>query len=230
MLTAREKAAPCGVPSSTNDPGFHSKQPPKHSVGRFSMNFCHPKATSENQWFFESPKTSQRSAFWTKNDNFWHPFLHCFSPFFENRKSAKYAKSIMRNVVSSHQKPLIFASFFHRSFIFFPKPLPESIFRGSKSELSLKSLILERSAISRGPKMAPYSQIIFLKITKRRQPGMRKATLEATWARYGAENAPKSYFHRSGVVFVRFLNDFGQLLMDFWHYSIAYAHSAGPWF
>ena len=35
---------------------------------------------------------------------------------------------------------------------------------------------------------------------------------EPTWARLGAENAPRTHFHRSGVVFV----DFGTIWEGFW--------------
>ena len=44
---------------------------------------------------------------------------------------------------------------------------------------------------------------------------MARATLEPTWARFGAGNAQLSFFHRSGVVFGRFLMDFTSFLIDF---------------
>ena len=104
--------------------------------------------------FRNRPKMSDKSTFerprwhfWSKMTTFGLLFGIDFSNFFENRKSVKKAKSITPNVVLSHQKPSIFASFFHRIFMFFPNPLSEAIFRRSKSELSLKRAILERSAI-----------------------------------------------------------------------------------
>ena len=78
-------------------------------------------------------------AFNTKNDNLWLPFWHPFSDLFRKSKKCKKAKSITPNVVLSHQKPSIFASIFHAIFMFFPNPLPEGIFRGSKCPSILKS-------------------------------------------------------------------------------------------
>ena len=60
--------------------------------------------------------------------------------------------------------------------------------------------------------MGPYSQKLFLKIIKNGVPRITVGVLEPTWARFGAENVPRTYFDRSGVVFGRFWKDFGRNL------------------
>ena len=99
--------------------------------------------------------------------------------------------------------------------MFFSNPLTEGIFRGSKSELSLKRAILERSAISRGAENGPIFSNNILKNGKKGISPNSLSTLEPTWARFGAGNAQLSFFHRSGVVFGRFLMDFTSFLIDF---------------
>ena len=42
-----------------------------------------------------------------------------------------------------------------------------------------------------------------------------RCDLEPTWARFGAENGPRTHFSRFGVVFGRFWEDFGPFRMDF---------------
>ena len=58
--------------------------------------------------------------FWYPTYDFRRPPRHRFFDIFIKGRSVKYSKSITRNVVRSHQKPSIFATFFHR--IFGPSP------------------------------------------------------------------------------------------------------------
>ena len=61
---------------------------------------------------------------------------------------------------------------------------------------------------SRGPKTDPLGDIF----TQQSDFGVvllsGRSTMEPTWSRFGAENAPRTYFHRSGVVF----DHFGRIL------------------
>ena len=58
-------------------------------------------------------------------------------------------------MVLGHQKPSISASVFHRNFMFFPNPLPEAIFGGSKCPSIRKSAFLDRFSIFRGSQNRP---------------------------------------------------------------------------
>ena len=111
-------------------------------------------------------------------------------------------------MVLGHQKPSIFASIFHSIFMFFTNPLPEGIFRGSKCPSILKSTILERSAISWGAENGPINPNNISKSDENLCPFPAGPSLEPTWARFGAENAPRTHFHRSGVVFCLILEGF----------------------
>ena len=63
-----------------------------------------------------------------------------------------------------------------------------------------------------GSKMAPWSTI-FSQQSSKKSLGRRNGTLlEPIWARFGAENAPRTQFHRSGVAVGRFWKDVGRLL------------------
>ena len=111
-------------------------------------------------------------------------------------------------MVLSHQKSKICASMFYLIFMFFPTPLPEGIFRGSKCPSILKSTILERSAISWRAENGPINPNNISKShlkSKNFRPG---SVLEPTWARFGAENAPRTHFHRYGIVFCSILEGF----------------------
>ena len=119
-------------------------------------------------------------------------------------------------MVPSHQKASIFASIFHQIFMFFPNPLPEVIFRGTLRWSRPKKTIFDRLWDPLGPKIGPWSTIFRPKGSHkfwRIRPG---ALLEPTWSRFCAENAPRTHFHRSGVVFLNILEwfwkDFGSIL------------------
>ena len=45
---------------------------------------------------------------------------------------------------------------------------------------------------------------------------MPGSILEPTWAQFGAGNAPRTHFHRSGVVFCRSWKDFWSISIGFW--------------
>ena len=112
-------------------------------------------------------------------------------------------------MVLSHQKPSIFASIFHSIFMFFPNPLPEGIFRGSKSQSSLKSAILERSAISQGAENGP---IFPNNISKNHE----KATTPNSGKRPGADLGAKWRRKRSKVVFSSIWARFLSICDGFW--------------
>ena len=111
-------------------------------------------------------------------------------------------------MVLSHQKPSILASIFHVIFMFFPNPLPEGIFRGSKCPSILKSTILERSAISWGAENGAKNPNNISKIDKKRSPPLEwerpEADLGAIWHRKRSKDAFSS-------IRDRFLVDFGRI-------------------
>ena len=90
-----------------------------------------------------------------------------------------------------HVFRIIFPSIFHTNFMFFPKPLPETIFGGSKRRSMLKSAILEPCWIPRGSQNRPLSHH-FQPKWRRKAPtpneGERPgADLGATWRRKRAK-------------------------------------------
>ena len=120
-------------------------------------------------------------------------------------------------MVLSHQKPSILASIFHSIFMFFPNPLPEGIFRGSKCPSILKSTILERSAISRGAENGP---IIPNNISKNDKKGSRAnygdppgADLAAIWRRKRSKDEFASILGRFFVDFEWIVDEF-RLIFD----------------
>ena len=120
-------------------------------------------------------------------------------------------------MVLGHQKPSIFAVIVHMILRFFLKPFPECIFRGSKSELSLKRAILERSAISWGAENGP---IIPNNISKNDKKGSRAnygdppgADLGAIWRRKRSKDEFSSIWDRFWVDFRRILEKY-RLIFD----------------
>ena len=112
-------------------------------------------------------------------------------------------------MVLSHQKPSIFASFFHWIFMFFPNPLPETIFRGSKCQPILDGAILEPFWIQGGPKNGPIGHRFRPPWRQKWYPGsLRKPSA----SRPGRDLAPKTVqehiFIDLGSIFNRFWKDF----------------------
>ena len=85
--------------------------------------------------------------------------------------------------------------------MFFSNPLTEDIFRGSKSELSLKRAILERSAIFRGAENGP---IFSNNISENHKKGIRPNEPSYSGTDLGAIRRWK----RSTVVFFIVLGSF----------------------
>ena len=93
--------------------------------------------------------------------------------------------------------------------MFFSNPLTEGIFRGSKSELSLKRAILERSAIFRGAENGPIISNNISENHKKSSPpvsGERPgADLGAKWHR----KRPKTTQGSNLIDFLMKLDSFG---------------------
>ena len=122
-------------------------------------------------------------------------------------------------MVPSHQKPPIFASIFHQIFMFFPNPLPEAIFRGSKSQPILKSAILEPYWIQGGSKnRSPERHFRPKRLQKPSPPnnGERPgADLVAIWRRKRSKDAFLSIWLCFLLILEGFWTNFGWILKDF---------------
>ena len=145
-----------------------------------------------------------------KNDNFWPPFWHRFFDLFRKSKKCEISEVYNAKRGSEPSKTCHFRIvFFHRNFIVFPKPLPESIFRGSKSELSLKRAILERSAISRGAENGPIFSNNILKNGK-------KGISPNSTSHFGTDLGAIWRRKRSKVVFPSIWGRFWSIFDGFW--------------
>ena len=96
--------------------------------------------------------------------------------------------------------------------MFFPTPLLEVIFRGTLRRSRPKSAIFDRFGIPAGLQNPPRSTTFGPKGAKRVTRQSPEASPKPTWARFGAENAHRTYLYRSGFVLV----DFGKILEGFW--------------
>ena len=112
---------------------------------------------------------------------------------------------------------VLFSMIFSLIFRFVPKPLPETIFGGSKRQSMHKSAIFEPFWDFGGSRNRPLGRHFRPKNRVARTTGR---FLERTWARFGAENGPRTHFSRFGTVFGRFWEDFGSFRMDFsWFFN-----------
>ena len=120
-------------------------------------------------------------------------------------------------MVLSYQKPSILASIFHAIFMFFPSPIPEGIFRGSKCPSILKSTILERSAISQGTKNGSKNPNNISKIDKKRSPPVEwerpEADLGAIWWRRRSKDEFSSIWGHFWIDLGRIFDKF-RLILD----------------
>ena len=96
--------------------------------------------------------------------------------------------------------------------MFFPNPLPETIFGGSKCQPMLKSAILDRFSIPLGSQNRPWSHMIGQKGVKKVSPSKYGdhpgADLVAIWRRKRSKDAFSSIWTRCLVDFGRIFNDF----------------------
>jgi len=196
--------AALGTPAGQSSSSLASGAPFGDPLVGFS-DFFTSRGDFKNSGFFgtaqkdqkvdnEVPKVNHKSTFGQIRMYLGSHLGIVFSIFFENGESVLSAKSITPNVLPSHQKPLTFASIFHKIFMFFSNPLPETIFGGSKRPSIRKSTFLDRFTIFEGPENDPWNDTFGLKVdfwSHCRRPG---ALLEPTWARFGAENAPRGNF------------------------------------
>ena len=100
-------------------------------------------------------------------------------------------------------------------FMFFPNLFYTSFFQGPCADLIPKMRFLTDFGSPLGSTMIPWSTIFDQEGAKCRVPRMTRSVLEPTWARFGAENAPRTQFHRSWLVFGSFLKDLGWIWDDF---------------
>ena len=73
--------------------------------------------------------------------------------------------------------------------MFFPEPLPETIFRGSEGQSCPKRAILEQFWVPVGPKMDPWSDILAQKAPKSEVPRVAVSVLEPPRMRPATQTA-----------------------------------------
>ena len=138
MLTAREKAAPWGALSSTNDPPFTAKTLQSRWWTDFNWFFDDPKRHQKINDFSNHQKWSKRVesidpgapkiSFWTKNDNLRHPFLHCFFAIFRKWQKCKISEEYNAKRGSEPSKTFDFRIDFSCNFHVFSEPHPRGHF------------------------------------------------------------------------------------------------------
>ena len=103
-----------------------------------------------------------------------------------------------------------------RFLMFFLNALPETNFRGSKCRPMLENPIWDRFSIFQGPNSTLGPQYSTQEAPKGGVRHFARSVLEPAWAQFGAENAPRTHFHRSGVVFCSiwegFFNNFRRII------------------
>ena len=157
--------------------------------------------TSKNHRFFEPSKIGPNATinrplgahgpfFYKKMTTFSIPFCIHFSIF---RKWQKCKISEKYNAKRSFEpsKSIDFRIDFSFNFHVFSKPLPEVIFEGSKRRSMLKRTILEPLLIQADSKSLPVERHFLSKRLSKSKLFRTRHVLEPTWARNGAENAPK---------------------------------------
>ena len=128
---------------------------------------------------------------------------------------------------------MIFGPFFKHFFIHFSilsKTLPEAIFGGPKCRSRLKSAILEPFwDPPGGAKNDPWGDIFGPKGSQNLRPLPAGPLLEPTWARHGAENAPKRPKNRFLSILDGFWTDFWWIFMileDFLKICCIFLHTS----
>ena len=87
--------------------------------------------------------------------DFWEPLWHRFFNFFSNGENLKIDDPYSTLASFSFPEPLICRSIFHRFFMFFSEPLPESIFWRQKRRSKLKIVIFGSLWDPRGSQNPP---------------------------------------------------------------------------
>ena len=107
---------------------------------------------------------------------------------------------------------------------FFQTAFQRSFFEGPCADLNPKVRFLTDFGPQLGSKMAPWSAIFDQKGDRFRWHRRTGSLLEPTWAPFGAENGPRTYFSRFGTVFGWFLKDFRWNLKDFHGFPTYFGH------
>ena len=102
--------------------------------------------------------------------------------------------------------------------------LQTSFFEGPCADLGPKVRFWTDFGSQLGPEMAPWSTIFDQKGAKTVTRQMRQSVLEPTWARFGAENGPRTYFSRFGTVFGWCWKDYRWILKDFQGFPTYFGH------
>ena len=102
--------------------------------------------------------------------------------------------------------------FLHRFFIkfscFFRTPFQRPFLEGPNARLYSKVRFWSDLRFFKGPEIDPWNDTFSQKGSKKWVGRSTGRVLEPTWARFGAENAPRTYFSRFGTVFGWFWKGF----------------------
>ena len=152
-------------------------------------------------------------AFWTKKHDFRHPFSHRFFGFFRKWQKCEINEEYNAKRGSEPLKTFDFRIDFSCNFNTFSKLTPRHHFSRVKVPVYAHKydfwLIFDCPKVPKTTLGATFSA---QEAPKRWVPFPGLSVLEPTWSRFSADNAPRTHFHRSGVVF-QF--DFGRIFQQF---------------
>ena len=149
---------------------------------------------------------------WSFVDDFGSLFGIIFSTFLQNVENAPDTTFSNSLAALRPSKTADFWMEFSLNLQVFSEPLPKSILRVSKCQFIHKSAVLDRFSVFQGSQNRPLG--LHFRPKSRNFCWNRRTgrVLEPTWARFGAENAPRIHSYRHGYVFGRFGIDFWLIL------------------
>ena len=89
--------------------------------------------------------------------------------------------------------------------MFFPNPSQRAFLDGQGANRCSQVRFWNHFKSKRVPKIAPLGAVFGPKGAKCRVPQLAGSALGPTWSWFGAENDPRTYFHRSGIDFWQIL-------------------------
>ena len=175
---------------------------------RHRKNIPFGAASKSSQRPPEGPKALAPRAIWLLRS-----FLHWFFDFFFQKwRKCEISEAYNAKRGSEPSKTFHFRIVFSSNFHVFPKPLPNSIFGGSKCPSSLENSFLDRFSIFKGSRNRPLGRPFWPKrLQKATTPNYTTrvgADLDAIWHRKRSEDI-------FWLIWARFFTDFGWFWKDF---------------
>ena len=147
--------------------------------------------------------------FWHQKAAFGHQFWHRFFNFVPKWRKCEISEEYNAKRGSEPSKTFDFRIDFGLNFNVFSELTPSHHFSRVKAPVYAHKYdfgpIFDFPGV---PKTTLGPQFSTQQAPKGAVPFLALSTLEPTWARCGAENAPRTHFHRSGVVFWSILDGF----------------------